>query len=112
MTSYCTFPITDELYDKLQRLAEKMEQDSSNNQQYLPGIIEILLEQVDIGVDYFFWRIPNELKVSSFGLKIVNIGIKTMKGGMHMIVHKVLGKLNDEQIGILIKIDKEMLKRD
>ena len=109
MAAYCTFPIPNELYNRIMKAAESIEKGSSNQQQQAASMIEVLLEQIDIGVDYYFLRIPQELNVGKLGMKIVGMGIKTMKGGMHMIIHKVLKNLSDEHLQTLVRLEKEMV---
>ncbi|MGK5093570.1 hypothetical protein WDW89_16365 [Deltaproteobacteria bacterium TL4] len=108
MAEYCTFPIPMELYVKVQEISEQIN-NSTNKMQHTPAFVALLLEQVDIGVDYYFLRIPSELEVGRIGMKVVNLGIKTMKGAMHMIINKLLHNLTESQLERLVLLEQEML---
>ena len=106
--AHVAFPISNDLLQKTITVIENLSK-TSPRKKNVPLLTEVLLGLIDAGLEYFFIYSTHMLGIGVMGQKVVDIGVTTSKKGLHMIISKLVKRMNDDQLLKLANFLDEML---
>ncbi|MBF0237290.1 MAG: hypothetical protein HQM12_06260 [SAR324 cluster bacterium] len=108
MSAFIAFPLNSELEHKLKEACRRVRREPPEIQ-HLPFVIDLICELVDVGMNFYFAGLIQRLKLGGWGITIINMALKTAKGGLHVMIRKILKNMTNEQLHPLMGLLEEML---
>ena len=91
------FPISEELYNKIQEIFRKI-RETPSDKQARNDVFEIVNELTSEGLDYFFYHSLRIIGMSVIARKAIGAGIKTIKSTIRVLSKKFIKNFNNTQI--------------
>ena len=110
MTTFVVSPLANDLADRLEEAIQLVRSDPPEKK-HVPLLRDTVLEATDVTTEFFFLEVANRMKLGKWATRIVNVGLKTTRGGLHMIIKKVVKGLDDQQLNHLVGVLEAMILR-
>ncbi|SHK73074.1 hypothetical protein SAMN05216369_2927 [Marinobacter antarcticus] len=107
--SHIVAPIPDELRTRALYTVEELRKRGKADKEAVDKLHSLITEMTDAGLDFFFLEPLRRLKASSMMLGMARVGISSMLKGSKMVVHKVLKKLDDRSLAVILDFIEEII---
>ncbi|MDX1497852.1 MAG: hypothetical protein R3352_09875 [Salinisphaeraceae bacterium] len=89
--------LSDSLTETVRQLVEQM-RDTPGCMEVRKQAVHLLHEAAETNLQFYFLTPASQLRLHSLGIKLLNMGVKTILKLILSVGHKVAGKLSDQQM--------------
>ncbi|MGK5095288.1 hypothetical protein WDW89_25160 [Deltaproteobacteria bacterium TL4] len=107
MNSFIAFPISSELSGRLSEALKNVRLDPPEKK-HTDLVLGVVIDMTDAGIEFYYEGLTNRFGLTGWGVKIVSGAMKTVKGGLHMMIRKVAKGLSNEQFHPLMGFLEEL----
>ena len=108
MKRYLACELPTDLADRLFSASKQLQQNTVDPKQ-VDAAAQVLLELVELTMNYYFLRPVEILGLGTFGHTTVRLGIKTARSGMAMIINRLARRLTSPQRVILARLMEDFV---
>ena len=99
--SFILSPVSEELFDQLTDAFERVKKQPPEKA-HTSFLKQTLYATIDQTTGYFFLGLATRMNLGKWANRVVNVGLRTTRGGLHLIVTQVLKELDHQQLHPLV----------
>ena len=111
MAVYLGFPISEELHARVLESVRRV-REAPPEKGHTDFVTATIIGMTDAGIGFFFSEMVGRMRLGKAADRIAAVTLKTVKGGLHLIIHKVGKGLSNEQFHPLVEFLEETLVVD